>query len=134
MLLKGSRMSNSKAVSSLPLRAIAHWSLLAFLAAATLFATPSPASANPPRLLEASAKVTLLLAHSAGLRKATDDLWLNPIVQPKPTVLVSSALVDRLTNVLANGIQVSRAARQGALFVDFEQRGFGGVLVLRYRR
>ena len=134
MLLKGSRMSNSKAVSSLPLRAIAHWSLLAFLAAATLFATPNPASANPPRLLEASAKVTLMLARSAGLRTATDDLWLNPIVQPKPAVLVSSALVDRVTNVLANGIQVTRAARQGALFVDFEQRGFGGVLVLRYRR
>ena len=40
----------------------------------------------------------------------------------------------RVTNVLANGIQVTRTAREGALFVDFEQRGFGGVLVLRYRR
>lgn len=133
MLLKGSGMSNSKAVSSLPLRAIARWSLLAAIAGATLFGAPDLASANSPKLVQASAKVTLDLARSVAVRTALDELFLKPIAQPNPPVLASSDLVDGLTNVLANGVQVMRAPGPGALFVDFEKHGFGGALVLRYR-
>jgi hypothetical protein len=135
MVLKGSGMSNNKAATSPPLGATARWCLLAVLTGATLLATPNLASASLPKLVEGTAKVTLDLARSAVFRSAaTDDLWLKPTVQPKPTVLVSSDLVDSVTNILANGIQVTRATREGALFLDFEQRGFRGVLVLRYRR
>lgn len=134
MLLKDSGMSNHNAASSLRLPAIAHLGLLAAIAGAALFATPNPVSASSSQLVEASAKVTLDLARSVAVRTSLDDLWLEPIVPPTPAALASSALVDRLMNVLANGVQVTQAARQGTLFVDFEQRGFGGVLVLRYRR
>ena len=133
MLLKGSGMSNNNAATFLPLGALSRWCLRAVLATASLAATPSVSSASSPESLEAPPKVAVDFFDAAPLRAAFDDLRLKPVSQPKPTVLVSSGLVDRLTNILANGVQVAQAPGPGTLFVDFEKRGLGGVLMLRYR-
>jgi hypothetical protein len=133
MLLKGSGMSNNNAATFLPLGALNRWCLGAILATASLVAAPSVSSASSPEFLEVPANVAVDPFDAASVRGAFDDLRLNPVVQPKPTVLASADLVGRLTNVLANGVQVMQAPGPGTLFVDFEKRGFGGVLVLRYR-
>ena len=133
MLLKGSGMSNNNAATFLPLGALGCWSLLAVFVGATLLATPSVSSASSPEFLEVPANVAVDLFDAASVRAAFDDLRLKPVAQPKPTVLVSSDVLDRLADVLVNGVQVTQAPGPGTLFVDFEKRGLGGVLLLRYR-
>lgn len=117
-------MSNINAVPALELGAFGRACLLIVIVAAALSASPGPASANSPPQLNSH----------VGTRILNDTLWGESVVQPKPTALVSSDLVDRVTDLLDDGVRLSKETRQGVLYVHFEKQGLGGVVFLRYRR
>lgn len=96
--------------------------LLVLAALGSVAAAPGHASADAPELTPALAVAAM-----------TDRLADDPILHPRPPVVVASFL-DRISEVLKDGVQVASGRDGQAAYVHFKQRGFGGVLLLRYRR
>ncbi len=106
--------------------------LLAFTAAAALFA-PEHASADSTPVIRGASSAVLAIQAASSIRLAPSATVLKPASKPAASGFVSEDLLRSATEVVNNGIRLGRGSANGSFYVHFKPQGFGGILSVRYR-
>ncbi|MEM7435377.1 MAG: hypothetical protein AAF436_09525 [Myxococcota bacterium] len=127
-------MNNTTPLADTPRNNTRACMLLIVALLATFFGGATSAKADTPLLIDTSSQLVTRIADDLRASKLDQDLFVKPVSQPKPTVFVSAELVERVSGLINDGLQIAGNEKKGRLFVHVESHGFGGVVSLRVRR